>query len=222
MKSALLWISDFQHFEVQGTWYGLPRVRQHGCVVPSLLQAVYSSQLLRPSLPISVYETAQSVPEGCLRDTFNTQWRWPDSHTTRQGTLSTPAGQSSTASSICMEPIHSPSERCTVPPSNGYFSIIWEVLALAWRETFTFHMGRKSIPCIIPVLLIQRAKSKVNWFPEAEQTFGVSTDTVTIKEQTFQFSSSVVDVNKIAHEANCSQLFSALRTIMFFGNDHLC
>lgn len=143
-------------------------------------------------------------------------------NTTPQGTLSPPAWQLSPASSICMNPIHSPSERCAVPPSNGYFSIIWVVLALAWRETFTFHLGRKSIFCIILVLIIQRAKSKVNWFPEAEQTFGVSTDTATVKEQTFQFSSSAVDVNKIAHEANCSQLLSALRTIMFFGNDHLC
>lgn len=126
------------------------------------------------------------------------------------------------ASFICMNPTYSPSEVRAVLPSNCYSSIIWVVLASAWRETFTFHLGRKSIFSIILVLIIHRAKSKVNWFPEAEHTFGVNTDTATVKEEAFQFSSTAVDVNKIAHEANCSQLLSALRTIMFFGNDHLC
>lgn len=123
---------------------------------------------------------------------------------------------------ICMNPTCSPSEMHAVLPSNCYSSTIWVVLASAWRETFTFHLGRKSIFSIILVLIIHRAKSKVNWFPEAEHTFGISTDTATVKEQAFQFGSTAVDVNKIAHEANCSQLLSALRTIMFFGNDHLC
>lgn len=148
------------------------------------------------------------------------QWRWPSSHTT---------GHLSSLHSSYLQlapPVWAPTTallRGALSPIKWLFLNNLGGACLGVKtDVHSFHLGRKSIFCIILVLIIQRAKSKVNWFPEAEHTFGVSTNTATVKEQTFQFSSSAVDVNKIAHEANYSQLLSVLRTIMFFVNDHLC
>lgn len=197
----------------------LPTFWQHGFVTESLLwpaRSCYGDGL-------TLHLRSLCDHGGCLRTTFSMWWGCPvvQQHNTI-ALLRCVTWWLFPACFICMNPTCSPSEMRAVLPSNCYSSTIWVVLASAWRETFTFHLGRKSIFSIILVLIIHRAKSKVNWFPEAEHTFGVSTDTATVKEQAFQFSSTAVDVNKIAHEANCSQLLSALRTIMFFGNDHLC